>query len=132
MACRNAGLDVVYCDTDSVHVCGLESLDEIPLTIGKELGEWGFEFAKGHKGIIPSAIYWERKAYVWFNEKGEKLKIKHKGVSESDGDLTKEQVNISVIQPRTAMRRGIQSGYENVVPKRSSRYYRFTEELEAR
>ena len=130
--CRKHGLEVVYCDTDSVHVCGLKSLDEIPLSIGKELGQWGFEFAKGHKGIIPSATYWERKAYVWYNEKGDKLKIKHKGVSESDGDLTKEQFNISVIQPRTAMRRGIQSGYEIAVPKRSARYYRVNQELEAR
>jgi hypothetical protein len=133
MACRNVGLDVVYCDTDSVHVCGLESLDQIPVEIGKKLGEWGYEFAKNMPDeIIPKAIYWERKAYVWYNSKGNPIKIKHKGVSESTGDLTKEQVNISVIQPRTAMRRGLQSGYENVVPKRSSRYYRYTEKLEVR
>ena len=92
----------------------------------------GWEFAKDFEGIIPKAIYWERKAYVWSNSEGKKLKIKHKGVSESDGDLTKEQFNISVIQPRTAMRRNIQSGYENVVPKRSSRYYRYNEPLGAR
>lgn len=130
--CRNAGYEVVYCDTDSVHIHNIDSLENIPLDIGKELGQWDWEFAKDHEGLIPRAIYWERKAYLWETESGEKLKIKHKGVSESDGDLTKEQFNISVIQPRTAMRRGIQSGFENVVPKRSSRYYRFIEELETR
>ena len=54
MACRNSGLDVVYCDTDSVHVCGLESLDQIPVEIGKKLGEWDYEFAKNMPDeIIP-------------------------------------------------------------------------------
>lgn len=130
--CRNAGYEVVYCDTDSVHIHNIDKLENIPLDIGKDLGQVDWEFAKDFDGIIPKAIYWERKAYVWFDNAGKKLKIKHKGVSESDGDLTKEQFNISVIQPRTAMRRNIQSGYENVVPKRSSRYYRYNEHLEAR
>ena len=123
---------MVYCDTDSVHIHNIDDLENIPLDIGKDLGQVDWEFAKDFEGIIPKGIYWERKAYVWFDDEGKKLKIKHKGVSESDGDLTKEQFNISVIQPRTAMRRNIQSGYENVVPKRSSRYYRYNELLGAR
>ena len=124
---------MVYCDTDSIHIHNIDALENIPLDIGPELGQWGWETPKNFDlDIVPKAIYWERKAYVWFSPKGDKIKIKHKGCSESDGDLTKEQVNISVIQPRTAMRRGIKSGYENVVPKRSARYFRMRQELEAR
>ena len=123
----------MYCDTDSVHIHNIDSLENIPLDIGPKLGQWGWEKPKDSAcDIVPTAVYWERKAYVWFDGKGDKIKIKHKGVSESDGDLTKEQTNISVIQPRTAMRRGIKSGYENVTPKRSARYYRMRQELEAR
>jgi len=131
--CRKAGYEVVYCDTDSIHIHNIDKLENIPLDIGPKLGQWGWEKPKNFDlDIVPKAVYWERKAYVWFSPKGDKIKIKHKGCSESDGDLTKEQVNISVIQPRTAMRRGIKSGYENVVPKRSARYYRMRQELEAR
>lgn len=134
-ACEKAGFEVVYTDTDSIHIHNIESLEDIPLDIGKELGQWGWEFPRNKDKeviceIVPKATYWERKAYLWLTSTGEKIKIKHKGVSQSDGDLTKEQVNISVIQPRTAMRRDIQSGYENVVPKRSARYYRMNQELE--
>ena len=129
--CRKAGYEVVYCDTDSIHIHDIDSLENIPLDIGPELGQWGWEKPKNYAvDLVPKACYWERKAYVWFSDSGDKIKIKHKGCSESDGDLTKEQFNVSVIQPRTAMRRGIQSGYENVTPKRSRRYYRFIEELE--
>jgi len=132
-ACRKSGYEVVYCDTDSVHIHNIDSLENIPLDIGPKLGQWGWEKPKDSAcDIVPTAVYWERKAYVWYDGKGDKIKIKHKGVSESDGDLTKEQTNISVIQPRTAMRRGIKSGYENVTPKRSARYYRMRQELEAR
>lgn len=131
--CRKAGYEVVYCDTDSVHIHNIDDLSNIPLDIGDKLGQWGWETPKDSDlEIVPRAVYWERKAYVWFNDNGDRIKIKHKGVSESDGDLTKEQTNISVIQPRTAMRRNIQSGYEQVVPKRSSRYFRMRQELEAR
>lgn len=120
---ENAGYEVVYCDTDSLHIHNIDDLDNIPLDIGKNLGQWGWEFAKGHEGIIPSAKYWERKAYVWYGDNGEELKIKHKGVSDSDGDLTKAQFNRSVIQPRTAKRRGLESGYEIIVEKRSKKWY---------
>ncbi len=131
--CQNAGYEVVYCDTDSVHIHNIDKLENIPLDIGKNLGQWGWEKPKDSDlDLVPKAVYWERKAYVWFDETGKRIKTKHKGVSESDGDLTKEQYNISVIQPRTAMRRGIQSGYENVTPKRSRRYFRHTQELETR
>jgi len=131
--CQQAGYEVVYCDTDSIHIHNIDALENIPLDIGPELGQWGWEKPSNFDiDIVPKAIYWERKAYVWFSPKGDKIKIKHKGCSESNGDLTEEQVNISVIQPRTAMRRGIKSGYENVVPKRSARYYRMRQELEAR
>tara|TARA_R110002012_G_scaffold49870_3_gene129144 strand:- start:209 stop:2035 length:1827 start_codon:yes stop_codon:yes gene_type:complete len=126
--CRKAGYEVVYCDTDSIHIHNIDSLENIPLEIGRDLGQWGWEYPKDKDGkvvceIVPKAIYWERKAYVWFAPNGAKIKIKHKGVSDSDGDLTKVQTNRSVVQYRTAMRRQLESGYELKTDKKSKRYY---------
>ena len=126
--CERAGFEVVYCDTDSIHIHNIENLDDIPLDIGKDLGQWGWEYPTDKNGdklcdIVPQAKYWERKAYVWMLDNGKKIKIKHKGVSDSDGDLTKEQVNRSVINYRTALRRGLESGYEMKTVKRSRKWY---------
>lgn len=118
------GFEVVYTDTDSIHVHNLKEDDSIPIPIGKALGEWDYEFPKGwSSGWIPKAIYWERKAYTWFGHDGKPIKIKHKGVSESDGDLTKEQMNRSVMKYKTALRRNTKSGVEVKTPKRSKKYF---------
>ena len=121
---QELGYEVVYTDTDSIHVHNLRPDSKIPIPIGKELGEWDFEFPKDWSGgWIPKAVYWERKAYTWFGHDGKPIKIKHKGVSDSDGDLTKEQTNRSVIKYKTALRRNIKSGIEVKTPKRSKKYY---------
>tara|TARA_R100001460_G_scaffold35891_3_gene68988 strand:- start:2966 stop:4861 length:1896 start_codon:yes stop_codon:yes gene_type:complete len=120
-ACRNAGFGVVYCDTDSVHLEGLTDDSIIPLEISSELGAWGMESADG-ESVVPSAIYWERKAYSWFDQAGKRIKTKHKGVSESDGDLRKPQLNISVRKYRSAIRRNLEAGVEVRTVKVSRRW----------
>ena len=107
--------NVVYCDTDSVFIReeGLDLLLD-HITIGSELGEWGWEVEE------PSDfIYYEPKAYVFLNPDGTKKKVRHKGVNTTDasgnyypwaGDLTREQIRTNVVQYRTAMRHGLQLG----------------------
>lgn len=122
--CQKAGLKVAYCDTDSVHLYDLKESDKIPIDIGKELGQWDLEKPEGFQGsFVPQAIYYERKAYTWYDEKGKPFKIKHKGVSESDGDLTKAQFNKSVMKYKMAKRRGMESGVEVITEKRSKKWY---------
>jgi len=122
--CQNNGLKVAYCDTDSVHIYDLKEGQKIPIDIGGELGQWDLERPKDfEKDFVPKAIYYERKAYSWFDEKGKPFKIKHKGVSESDGDLTKAQFNKSVRKYKTAKRRGLEAGVEVITEKRSKRWY---------
>lgn len=123
-ACERAGFGVVYCDTDSVHLHGLKPGDDVPVDIGHALGQWDLERPSGaeHLDAVPRAVYWERKAYVWWDDRGRKVKVKHKGCSESDGDLTKPQVNRSVRQYRSALRQKKESGYEIRTEKRSKRW----------
>jgi len=121
---QKAGLEVVYTDTDSIHVHNLKEGENIPIPIGKALGEWDYEFPKNwESGWIPKAIYWERKAYTWFGHDGKPIKIKHKGVSESDGDLTKEQQNRNVLKYKSALRQRKDAGFEVKTNKRSRTYF---------
>jgi hypothetical protein len=120
--------NVVYCDTDSVFIKeeGLEALLD-HITIGSELGEWGWEVEE------PSDfIYYEPKAYVFLNPDGTKKKVRHKGVNTTDahgnyyawaGDLTREQVRRNVVQYRTAMRHGLTLGSGITQFIRSHRHY---------
>jgi len=120
-ACRDAGFDVVYCDTDSVHLAGLKDDSVVPLDLGRELGQWDIESEDG-SSMVPAAVYFERKAYSWFDAKGKRIKIKHKGVNESDGDLRKPQLNVSVRKYRTAIRRNLEAGVEVRTVKISKRW----------
>lgn len=120
-ACAEAGFPVVYCDTDSVHIAGLTPDSVVPLSLGSALGQWDLESADG-ESVVPSAVYWERKAYSWFDVEGRRIKTKHKGVSESDGDLTKPQLNVSVRKYRTAIRRNLEAGVEVRTVKISRRW----------
>ena len=120
-ACRDAGLQVAYTDTDSVHIYGMNDL-EVPVEIGPELGEWGYEFADDHQAPAAFGVYWERKAYVWRHADGSAMKIRHKGARNSDGDLTKPQTNIRVMQYRQAMRMGLDAGTEYHEIKRSKKW----------
>lgn len=121
--CQEQGFNVVYCDTDSVHLYDLGHKNP-PFQIGSALGQWDLERPKGSTAdTVPSAIYYERKAYTWKDEKGRRIKIKHKGVSESDGDLTKAQFNKSVRKYKTAKRRGLEAGVEVVTEKRSKKWF---------
>jgi len=118
----------VYCDTDSVFVReeGLDALLD-HITIGDELGEWGYEIEE------PSDfIYYEPKAYVFLNPDGSKKKVRHKGVTTKDshgnwfpwaGDLTQEQIRLNVVQYRTAMRHGLVLGSGHTQFIHSHRHY---------
>ena len=120
--CKKSGFNVAYCDTDSVHLYGLKEGIYPPIDVGANLGQWGLERPKGsNDDYVDSAIYYERKAYTW-THKGAKVKIKHKGVSRSDGDLTKPQTNISVRKYKTAKRRGLESGVEVETVKKSKKW----------
>lgn len=121
-ACEDAGFRVAYTDTDSVHVYDLK--DEMPpIPLGRNLGEWDLESPKGWEGWIPEAIYWERKAYLWTDDDGNALKVRHKGVPHSDGDLTKEHRVRRVMQYREALRRSLPAGREFFAVRRSKRWF---------
>ena len=121
--CQAEGFNVVYCDTDSVHLYDLGN-KKPPFKIGSALGQWDLERPKGSTAdVVPSAIYYERKAYTWKDRNGRRIKIKHKGVSKSDGDLTKAQTNISVRKYKTAKRRGLEAGVEVHTVKKSKKWF---------
>ena len=95
--------------------------------IGTALGEWDYEVE-----TPTNFIAYEPKAYVFVDDIGNKIKIRHKGVSTNDaagnllpdaGDLTKEQISRNVVQFRTSMRRGLELGSHNVTIKKSQRHY---------
>ena len=119
---QKEGFKVAYCDTDSIHFYGLRIGQRPPLPIGSALGEWDLERPKGSmKDVVDEAVYFERKAYTWTQD-GKKVKIKHKGVSESDGDLRKPQTNVSVRKYKTAKRRGLEAGVEVRTVKKSKKW----------
>ena len=121
--CQAEGFKVVYCDTDSVHLYDLGN-KKPPFEIGSALGQWDLERPKGSTAdVVPSAIYYERKAYTWKDRNGRRIKIKHKGVSKSDGDLTKAQTNVSVRKYKTAKRRGLEAGVEVHTVKKSKKWF---------
>ena len=122
-AAQKAGFKVAYCDTDSIHFYDLKPGQRPPIPIGKALGEWDLERPKGSDAdTVSEAVYFERKAYTWFDSKGNRLKVKHKGVSESDGDLTKPQKNVSVRKYKMAKRRGLEAGVEVITIKKSKKW----------
>ena len=88
------------------------------------MGQWDLERPKGSTAdVVPSAIYYERKAYTWKDQNGRRIKIKHKGVSKSDGDLTKAQTNVTVRKYKTAKRRGLESGVEVHTVNKSKKWF---------
>jgi len=127
-AILSAGDAACYTDTDSVFFKA-EALPEVlkEVTIGKGLGEWDYEVK-----TPTNFIAYEPKAYVFVDDIGNKIKIRHKGVSLNDsagnllpdaGDLTKEQISRNVVQFRTAMRRGLELGAAHVQVKKSKRHF---------
>ena len=117
-----------YCDTDSVFFKA-EMLPEVlkQVKLGAALGEWDYEVE-----TPTNFIAYEPKAYVFVDDIGNKIKIRHKGVSTNDaagnllpdaGDLTKEQISRNVVQFRTSMRRGLELGSQNITIKKSQRHY---------
>ena len=133
-AIKAAGKDICYCDTDSIHVklSALDSINEnVPM--GDELKEWKLETPKP----IPKAIYWETKAYIHMNEDGSTITAKHKGVRtkgsdgkwlEEAGDLTKLQHSFSTVKLATALRRNLTPGDLIIVPKKSKKWFKETED----
>ena len=122
-AAQREGFKVAYCDTDSIHFYDLTPGERPPISIGSDLGEWDLERPKGsNDDVVHEAVYYERKAYTWKDRQGNPLKVKHKGVSESDGDLTKPQKNVSVRKYKMAKRRGLEAGVEVVTMKKSKKW----------
>jgi hypothetical protein len=125
LACGDAAC---YCDTDSVFFKA-EMLPVVlkEVKLGTALGEWDYEVE-----TPTNFIAYEPKAYVFVDNTGNKIKIRHKGVSTNDaagnllpdaGDLTKEQISRNVVQFRTSMRRGLELGSHHVTTKKSQRHY---------
>lgn len=124
-----AGDEVVYCDTDSVHY--LESAHDRmmeQMDMGTNLGQWDLETPDP----VPHAKYWEAKVYVHFNEKMDRILVKHKGVNvrdhtgawlENAGDLTKEQPSLSTFGYAESFRKGVEPGRRRYVMKKSRRHY---------
>lgn len=114
-AMEEAGFEVVYTDTDSVHCTPYREGMQVPLAIGKDLGEWDFEDFKDEDGVVHKftdrALYWEKKAYVW-EHMNKKVKVKHKGANRSTGDLTRPQLQQTVRQYRVAMKTGQPAGMQ--------------------
>ena len=125
-----AGEGFAYCDTDSVHMTADRAADfEVAIPIGDDLSEWKLETPEP----IPTAIYYEPKAYVHFDGEGKRILVRHKGVRVKDdkgeylpnaGDLTKEQTHRTVVSLYEGLRRGITPGTPLVTTKRSRRFYR--------
>ena len=125
-----AGEGFAYCDTDSVHMTADRAADfEAAIPIGDDLSEWKLETPEP----IPTAIYYEPKAYVHFDGEGKRILVRHKGVRGKDdkgdflpnaGDLTKEQTHRTVVSLYEGLRRGITPGTPLVTTKRSRRFYR--------
>jgi hypothetical protein len=124
-----AGDGFLYCDTDSCHLLAeYREQFEAAIPIGNDLGEWKLETPIE----IATAQYWEPKCYRFFNEAGEKVLVKHKGVYTKDqdgnyledaGDLTKVQSNITIVGLYDALRRGLEVGTPLTIEKRSARFY---------
>jgi hypothetical protein len=114
-----AGSGALYCDTDSVHFIA-DRWDDVvdSVSIGKELGDWEPEQAHA----IPVAIYWEPKVYVHYDDDWQTLKVRHKGVPMSDGNLRRPQRVIQLTQWASALRRGLDVGTPVEFEKRSKRW----------
>jgi hypothetical protein len=123
-----AGDGALYCDTDSIFF----NADKLPdvleeITIGDSLGDWSYEIEEP-----TNWVGYEPKAYLFITDENKKIKIRHKGVSLTDetgalvpqaGDLTKEQFSRRVIQYRTAMRRNLPLGSQDIQRKISKRHF---------
>ena len=86
----DCGDRVLYCDTDSAHwLAGEEGWEPPSLAElkGRGLGEIKMEQSEAN----PTSIYWEPKAYTHYDDSGTAIKIKHKGVPKSTGNLTEPQ-----------------------------------------
>ena len=124
-----AGDGFLYCDTDSVHF--LEEYREqfeAKVPIGDDLGEWKLETPEP----IYQAQYWEPKCYRHFDQDGNKILVKHKGVITKDedgnylpdaGDLTKVQKHRTIVGLYEALRRGLEVGMPIITEKRSARFF---------
>ena len=121
-----AGSQALYCDTDSVHFTN-DAWDRVAATvsIGPNLGDWDIEQDRP----VSSAIYWEPKVYVHYDEHGSQLLVKHKGVPMSDGDLRKPQKVRQIMQWASALRRALAIGTPSNFEKRSARWCLGTESL---
>lgn len=114
-----AGSGALYCDTDSVHFIA-DRWDDVvaSVPIGNALGDWDPEQAEP----IPVAIYWEPKVYVHYDDDWQPLKVRHKGVPMSDGNLRRPQRVIQLTQWASALRRGLEVGTPVEFEKRSKRW----------
>jgi len=125
-----AGEDVLYCDTDSIHIrASAAARLEAAIPMGDDLSEWKLETPRP----IPWAQYWEAKAYCHKDAEGNRLLVKHKGVQVKDdqgnwmphaGDLTKEQVHRTTVSLYEALRRNLEPGTEIITTKRSHRFWK--------
>ena len=124
-----AGDGFLYCDTDSVHFYA-EHRDrfESQVPVGGELGEWKLETSEP----VFEAQYWEPKCYRHFDQDGNKILVKHKGVITKDedgnylpdaGDLTKVQKHRTIVGLYEALRRGLDVGMPIITEKRSARFF---------
>lgn len=106
-----------YTDTDSIWFCSSRRAQAKQyLDIHESrLGAWDWV-----KQDVDEATWWEPKAYRM--RIGTTLEVKHKGCSQSDGDLTKPQKHTQVRQMRTALRTGKRVGESHEVVKHSRRH----------
>ena len=125
-----AGDGFAYADTDSVHMTADKAADfEAAIPIGDDLSQWKLETPEP----IPTAIYYEPKAYVHFDGEGKRILVRHKGVRTKDdkgnylpnaGDLTKEQTHRTVVSLYEGLRRNLEPGTPLITTKRSRRFFR--------
>ena len=114
-AINACGDDFLYSDTDSVHTKD----GFIPkLEMGSGLGQWKPEQNKP----IPKAIYWEAKAYTHLNADGSLMLAKHKGVSNSNGNLREPQEKMFLSKPSSSLRKGLELGTPIRMTSHSARY----------
>tara|TARA_R100001086_G_scaffold61254_1_gene28355 strand:- start:1881 stop:3788 length:1908 start_codon:yes stop_codon:yes gene_type:complete len=130
-AINAAGEFALYSDTDSVHYqeeAHKKLISE--LSIGNDLGQWKIETPDP----IPMCRFWEPKAYTRYDNEGNVLSVKHKGVSiyndegnlkPEAGDLELTQKHKGIVKFYTSLRRGMVAGEGIETEKKSRKWWKY-------
>lgn len=107
--------NVLYCDTDSIHVLG----EAVGIEVDKsKLGAWK------HEGVFDSATYYTQKMYALYRN-GEKIKSAHKGFATFPEDIDYVEHKNRVSALKTAINGGFRTikAQKSIKDKTEKRVY---------